>query len=62
MLPTATLLLGLAGTALGFNACQLIAKKVSSATDVYYPGEYQAISSRSLWLTSGRIVFIRSGQ
>ena len=43
MLPTITLLLGLAGTTLGFNACQLIVDKVSSATDVYYPGEYQAI-------------------
>ncbi len=47
MLPTA-LLLALVGTALGFNACQLIADKVSSATDVYYPGEYRAISSRGV--------------
>ncbi|KAK0229791.1 FAD dependent oxidoreductase [Armillaria nabsnona] len=37
MLPTATLLLGLAGTALGFNTCRSIAGEVSSATDVYYP-------------------------
>ncbi|KAK0479228.1 hypothetical protein IW261DRAFT_168031 [Armillaria novae-zelandiae] len=34
----AALFLGLAGTALGLNACQSIADAVSSVTDVYYPG------------------------
>ncbi len=58
MLPTATLLLGLAGTALGFNTCQSISDEVSSGTDIYYPGEYQA-TSRRVWLSSGRIFIIR---
>ncbi len=63
MLPTTALLLGLTGTVLGSHVCQLIADEVSSTTDVYYPGEYhQAIFSRGVWLTSGRILVIRSRQ
>ncbi|PBK85330.1 FAD-binding domain-containing protein [Armillaria gallica] len=52
MLPTATLLLGLAGSALGFNACQLIANKVSSATDVYYPGSSSYVADNEHYATS----------
>ncbi|KAK0224248.1 FAD dependent oxidoreductase [Armillaria fumosa] len=52
MLPTTTLLLGLAGTALGFNACQLIADKVSSATDVYYPGSSSYVADNEHYATS----------
>ncbi len=63
MLPTTALLLGLTGTVLGFHVCQLIADEVSFVTDVYYPGEYyQAISSCSVWLTSGRILVVCSRQ
>ncbi|KAK0499164.1 FAD dependent oxidoreductase [Armillaria luteobubalina] len=52
MLPTTTLLLSLIGTALGFNACQLIAEKVSSATDVYYPGSSSYIANNEHYATS----------
>ncbi|KAK0184493.1 hypothetical protein F5146DRAFT_1170387 [Armillaria mellea] len=52
MLPTIALLLGLAGTTLGFNACQLIADKVSSATGVYYPGSSSYIADNEHWATS----------
>ncbi|KAK0184506.1 FAD dependent oxidoreductase [Armillaria mellea] len=52
MLPTATFLLGLAGTALGFNACQLIEDKVSSATDVYYPGSSSYVADNEHYATS----------
>ncbi|KAK0184503.1 hypothetical protein F5146DRAFT_1114278 [Armillaria mellea] len=53
MLPaTTTLLLGLAGTALGFNACQLIEDKVSSATDVYYPGSSSYAADNEHYATS----------
>ncbi|KAK0224250.1 hypothetical protein IW262DRAFT_882884 [Armillaria fumosa] len=52
MLPTATLLLSLTGTALGFNACHRIANKVSSATDVYYPGSSSYIADNDHYATS----------
>ncbi|SJL13201.1 related to 6-hydroxy-D-nicotine oxidase [Armillaria ostoyae] len=52
MLPTATLLLGLAGTALGFNTCQSIADAVSSATDVYYPGSSSYVADNEHYATS----------
>ncbi|KAK0499152.1 FAD dependent oxidoreductase [Armillaria luteobubalina] len=52
MLPTATVLLGLAGTALGFNACQSIADAVSSATDVYYPGSSSYVADNEHYATS----------
>ncbi|KAK0229792.1 FAD dependent oxidoreductase [Armillaria nabsnona] len=47
MLPITALLLGLAGTALGFNACRRIANKVSSATDVYYPADNEHYATSS---------------
>ncbi|PBK61219.1 FAD-binding domain-containing protein [Armillaria solidipes] len=52
MLPTATLLLGLAGTTLGFNTCQSIADEVSSATDVYYPGSSSYVADNEHYATS----------
>ncbi|KAK0224251.1 hypothetical protein IW262DRAFT_882938 [Armillaria fumosa] len=52
MLPTATLLLGLTGTALGLNACQSIADAVSSATDVYYPGSSSYVADNEHYATS----------
>ncbi|KAK0479227.1 FAD-binding domain-containing protein [Armillaria novae-zelandiae] len=52
MLPTAALLLGLAGTVLGFNACQSIADEVSFATDVYYPGSSSYIVDNEHYATS----------
>ncbi|KAK0229785.1 hypothetical protein EDD85DRAFT_911737 [Armillaria nabsnona] len=52
MLPIAPLLLGLAGTALGFNACQLIGNKVSSATDVYYPESSSYVADNEHYATS----------
>ncbi|KAK0229800.1 hypothetical protein EDD85DRAFT_972330 [Armillaria nabsnona] len=52
MLPITALLLGLAGTALGFNACRRIANKVSSATDVYYPGSSSYVADNEHYATS----------
>ncbi|SJL13198.1 uncharacterized protein ARMOST_16637 [Armillaria ostoyae] len=52
MLPTAALLLGLAGTVLGFNACQSIADEVSSASDVYYPGSSSYVADNEHYATS----------
>ncbi|PBK61220.1 FAD-binding domain-containing protein [Armillaria solidipes] len=52
MLPTAALLLSLAGTVLGFNACQSIADEVSSATDVYYPGSSSYVADNEHYATS----------
>ncbi|KAK0447276.1 FAD dependent oxidoreductase [Armillaria borealis] len=52
MLPTATLLLGLVGTTLGFNTCQSIADEVSSATDVYYPGSSSYVVDNEHYATS----------
>ncbi|KAK0499166.1 FAD-binding domain-containing protein [Armillaria luteobubalina] len=52
MLTTIALLLGLAGTTLGFNTCQLIADKVSSATDVYYPGSSSYVADNEHYATS----------
>ncbi|KAK0499148.1 FAD dependent oxidoreductase [Armillaria luteobubalina] len=52
MLPTTTVLFGLAGAALGFNACQLIADKVSSATDVYYPGSSSYVADNEHYANS----------
>ncbi|KAK0499151.1 hypothetical protein EDD18DRAFT_1350580 [Armillaria luteobubalina] len=52
MLPTATILLGLAGTSLGLNACQSIADAVSSATDVYYPGSSSYVADNEHYANS----------
>ncbi|KAK0184492.1 FAD dependent oxidoreductase [Armillaria mellea] len=52
MLPTATLLLVLVGTALGSNTCQSIADAVSSATDVYYPGSSSYVADNEHYATS----------
>ncbi|SJL13225.1 related to 6-hydroxy-D-nicotine oxidase [Armillaria ostoyae] len=52
MLPTTALLLGLTGTALGFHACQRIADKVSSATNVYYPGSPSYVADNDHYATS----------
>ncbi|PBK61210.1 FAD dependent oxidoreductase [Armillaria solidipes] len=52
MLPIATLVLGLAGTTLGFNTCQSIADAVSSATDVYYPGSSSYVADNEHYATS----------
>ncbi|KAK0229777.1 FAD-binding domain-containing protein [Armillaria nabsnona] len=52
MLPTAALLLSLTGSALGFHACQRIADKVSSATDVYYPGSSSYAADNEHYATS----------
>ncbi|KAK0184497.1 hypothetical protein F5146DRAFT_1074815 [Armillaria mellea] len=52
MLPTIACLLGLTGTALSFHTCQSIADKVSSATDVYYPGSSSYIADNKHYATS----------
>ncbi|KAK0229779.1 FAD-binding domain-containing protein [Armillaria nabsnona] len=52
MLPTTALLLGLTGTTIGFHTCQRIVDKVSSATDVYYPGSSSYIADNEHYATS----------
>ncbi|KAK0460443.1 FAD dependent oxidoreductase [Desarmillaria tabescens] len=52
MLLAATSVLSLLGTALGLDICPRIASKVSSATDVYYPGSSSYVADNAHYAIS----------